>query len=191
MNKGGLLILLTGTLFTTSGTVSGLDLDDSSIDLSGSLGMRFREVMPDSGEDSFHQAYTGEIIGRSYLWEPWFGNWKGSVITSYSIHYTKLYETSEDKAHPIEGAFNLTGDTGWRAPSTGEQTIRLRFDRPCDVRRIHLVFLEHEHQRTQEFLLRWSAGNEDSYRDVVRQQYTFSPPGNSREVEDYLSYNFV
>jgi len=94
--------------------------------------------------------------------------------------------TSEDKAHPIEGAFNLTGDTGWRAQSTGEQTIRLRFDRPCDVRRIHLVFLEHEHQRTQEFLLRWSAGSEDSYRDVVRQQYTFSPPGNSREVEDYL-----
>ena len=94
--------------------------------------------------------------------------------------------TSEDNAYPIEGAFSLTAGTGWRAQTSGEQTIRLRFDQPCNIRRIHLVFMEHERQRTQEFILRWSTGEGDAYRDVVRQQYTFSPPGGNREVEDYL-----
>lgn len=94
--------------------------------------------------------------------------------------------TSEDKAYPIEGAFSSSDGSGWRAQHPGKQTIRLLFDKPCNIRRIHLVFQEEQHQRTQEFLLRWSSGDDAAFRDVVRQQYNFSPPENSREVEDYL-----
>jgi hypothetical protein len=47
------------------------------------------------------------------------------------------------------------------------------------------VFEEREAPRTQEFVLRWSADGGRSYREVVRQQYTFSPPGTGQEVEDY------
>lgn len=83
MNKGGLLILFTGTLITTAGEVSGTDFDRSRVVFSGSLGMRFREVIPDSGEKSFHRAYTGEVIGRSQIWKPWFGNWKGRLSSSW------------------------------------------------------------------------------------------------------------
>jgi hypothetical protein len=53
------------------------------------------------------------------------------------------------------------------------------------VRRIHLVFHEDERERTQEFVLRWSPDGGQSYREILRQQYNFSPPGAIREVEDY------
>ncbi len=53
------------------------------------------------------------------------------------------------------------------------------------IRRIHLVFQETEQARTQEFLLRWLRSGEQSYRDIVRQQYFFSPPDTVEEEEDY------
>jgi hypothetical protein len=47
------------------------------------------------------------------------------------------------------------------------------------------VFLEDQQARTQEFVLRWSPNGCQSYREIVRQQYNFSPPGMTREFEDY------
>jgi hypothetical protein len=47
------------------------------------------------------------------------------------------------------------------------------------------VFHEAEQERTQEFVLRWSPAGGQSYREIVRQQYNFSPPDAAREVEDY------
>jgi len=93
--------------------------------------------------------------------------------------------TSEDASHPIESALKPGTGSGWRASEPGQQTIRLLFDKPLRVRRIHLVFQEDEHQRTQEILLRWSSDGGRSHREIVRQQYNFSPPDNTREVEDY------
>jgi hypothetical protein len=93
--------------------------------------------------------------------------------------------TSEDAAHPIEAALQAGRGAGWRAAEAGAQTIRLRFDAPQRVERIRLVFDEREAARTQEFVLRWSADGGRTYREIVRQQYTFSPPGTAREVEDY------
>jgi hypothetical protein len=93
--------------------------------------------------------------------------------------------TSEDAAHPIESALLTVGATGWRAQSPGEQTIRLLFDRAQSVRRIRLVFREENEARTQEFVLRWSPTTERSWRDVVRQQYHFSPSGATEEIEEY------
>jgi hypothetical protein len=93
--------------------------------------------------------------------------------------------TSEDVDYPIEAALIAGTGSGWRAAQPGEQTIRLLFDEPLRLQRIHLVFHEDEQERTQEFVLRWSADGGQSYREVVRQQYNFSPPEGAREVEDY------
>ncbi|MCQ3977070.1 MAG: hypothetical protein DPW09_26880 [Anaerolineae bacterium] len=93
--------------------------------------------------------------------------------------------TSENAAHPIEAALAPGLGPGWRAAQPGEQTIRFLFDEPQRLRRIHLVFEERERARTQEFVLRWSADSGQTYREIVRQQYHFSPPGTVREVEDY------
>jgi len=93
--------------------------------------------------------------------------------------------TSEEVDHPIESALIPGTGSGWRAAQPGEQTIRLLFNEPLRLKRIHLVFQEDEQERTQEFVLRWSPDGGQSYREILRQQYNFSPPGAAREVEDY------
>ena len=93
--------------------------------------------------------------------------------------------TSEDKDYPVESAFTLGGARGWRAAGPGSQTIRLVFDQPQRVSRISLVFEENETARTQEFVLRWSADGGASVKEIVRQQWNFSPPDSIREVEEY------
>ncbi|PYV65812.1 MAG: hypothetical protein DMG97_31245 [Acidobacteria bacterium] len=37
----------------------------------------------------------------------------------------------------------------------------------------------------QEFVFRWSADGGNSFREIVRQQWNFSPPETIREVEEY------
>ena len=93
--------------------------------------------------------------------------------------------TSEDAANPIQGALVPGAGLGWRAAQAGEQTIRLLFDEPRRVRRIQLWFDEDQQARTQEFVLRWSPDGGQSYREIVRQQYNFSPPAATHESEDY------
>ena len=93
--------------------------------------------------------------------------------------------TSEDKKYPVESAL-VPGETrGWRAAASGTQTVRLIFDEPQRLTRIALAFEETETERTQEFVLRWSGDGGRSFREVVRQQWNFSPPNTSREVEEY------
>src|SRR5438094_2934724 len=93
--------------------------------------------------------------------------------------------TSEDKDYPVESAL-LSGETrGWRAASPGTQTIRLLLDQPQRLRRISLAFEENEIKRTQEFVLRWSSDDGRSFREIVRQQWNFSPPDTASEVEVY------
>jgi hypothetical protein len=93
--------------------------------------------------------------------------------------------TSEDVGYPIESALIPATGLGWRAAQPGEQAIRLRFDKPLRLKRIQLLFHEDEQERTQEFVLRWSPDGGQSYREIVRQQYNFSPPEAAREIEDY------
>jgi hypothetical protein len=93
--------------------------------------------------------------------------------------------TSEDEAYPIECALQLGEGRGWRAAEPGPQIIRLLFDQPQKLKHIWLVFEENEIQRTQEFVLRSSPDHGRSFREIVRQQWNFSPPATVRETEDY------
>ena len=93
--------------------------------------------------------------------------------------------TSEDERHPIEAALLSRDRQGWRASGPGQQTIRLVFDQPQQLRRISLVFNEAATSRTQEFVLRWRSEADQSFREIVRQQWNFSPPQTTREIENY------
>jgi hypothetical protein len=93
--------------------------------------------------------------------------------------------TSEDPAHPIESGLLPGTESGWRAAQPGSQTVRLVFDQPQRIKRMRLEFHEDELERTQQFVLRWSSNGGQSYREIVRQQYNFSPPATSSECEDY------
>lgn len=91
--------------------------------------------------------------------------------------------SSEDAAFPIEHALGVAATTGWRAAVTGPQVVRIYFDAPQKVRRIQVHVIERMAERSQEFAI--FAETESGRREVVRQQFTFSPDGSSKEIEDY------
>lgn len=97
----------------------------------------------------------------------------------------------QSRSHRKRKTFRLTllsskgGTSGWQAAKPGTQTVRLIFDAPQKLRHIALVFEENETKRTQEFVLRWSPDGGDSFREIVRQQWNFSPPESVREAQEY------
>jgi len=93
--------------------------------------------------------------------------------------------TSEDPDFPIESVFSSGGGPGWRASNSGQQQIRLIFDQPLAVQRIQLHFLEPARDRLQEFTVRWLAVDGGQPKEIVRQQWNFSPAGSTSELEDY------
>jgi hypothetical protein len=93
--------------------------------------------------------------------------------------------TSEEVTHPIEDALLPGAKAGWRAATSGEQSVRLIFDEPQQLTRIWLLFLEPDIERTQEFVVSWSPDGGRSFLEIVRQQWNFSPPASTREEEDY------
>jgi len=92
--------------------------------------------------------------------------------------------TSEAAGYPVEEAL-LRDGRGWRADMPGTQTIRLLFDRPQAIHLVRLVFKEEELVRTQEFVLRWLPAGSESWVDLVRQQWNFSPPNTTEECEEF------
>jgi len=98
---------------------------------------------------------------------------------------TTIEVTSEEPNFPIESALGTGKGPGWRALEKGEQQIRILFDRPTSLKRIRLRFVEPEVARTQEFTIRWSSPEGGPQKEVVRQQWNFSPSGSTSEVEEY------
>jgi hypothetical protein len=92
--------------------------------------------------------------------------------------------SSEDEGYPIEAAIR-PGRKGWRAAHSGEQMIRFVFEQRQRIRRVRVVFHEERQERTQEFSLAWFGEDETVPHEIVRQQYNFNPPENTREIEDY------
>jgi hypothetical protein len=93
--------------------------------------------------------------------------------------------SSEDPNWPVDGALTRNSTRGWRAAHPGAQRLRLRFDTPQALSLIHLIFDESESERVQEFALQYSSDGGSTLRPVVRQQFSFSPAGATRETENY------
>ncbi len=92
--------------------------------------------------------------------------------------------TSEHSDFPLESALGILPGAGWKASGPGTQTIRLLFEHPLHIRRIHLEFCEEQRERTQEFALTWLEDGGKSFREIVRQQFNFNA-SSTREIEDY------
>ena len=92
--------------------------------------------------------------------------------------------TSEAPDHPIDLAFDLDrGRRGarWIAGEPGERTVTLAFAAPQTINQILLEVEEPEFARTQELHLSLSCDGGRTYRELLRQEYNFSPAGTSFE----------
>ena len=96
--------------------------------------------------------------------------------------------TSEAAEHPVDHAFDGhrgPGGSRWVAGEPGEQAVILAFDAPQAIRRVVLEVEEPEVARTQELQLAVSTDGGRTYRELLRQEYNFSPPGTTFEREDW------
>jgi len=117
--------------------------------------------------------------------DPTHGQSKAGHVWLDLEYIASIEVTSEDPSFPIESVFSSKDGPGWRASQRGEQQIRIIFDQAASLRRIQLRFVEPEVERTQEFTLRWSSADGGPTKEIVRQQWNFSPRGSTTEVEDY------
>jgi hypothetical protein len=96
--------------------------------------------------------------------------------------------TSEAADHPIDHVFdNQRGPGGsrWVAAEPGDQTLIVAFDTPQTLRKIGLEIEEREVSRVQELSLAISCDGGQTFREVVRQEYNFSPSGATFEREEW------
>lgn len=96
--------------------------------------------------------------------------------------------TSEAADHPIDNVFDRQrglGGSRWMAAGPGEQLLILAFDSPQAIRCISLEVEEQEVSRTQELQVAVSQDGGQTYRELLRQEYTFSPPGTTFEREEW------
>jgi hypothetical protein len=133
-----------------------------------------REVTEEGVESMRKRIVESADGGRTVPASPWID----------VEHRARVELTSEAPGHPVEAALRPADGSGWRAAAPGPQTIRILFDQPTDIRRIRLEFHEDGVARTQEFSLHWSGAGGAS-REILRQQFTFSPPTTTVQVEDY------
>ena len=101
----------------------------------------------------------------------------------------EVWVTSESPDHPVDHLFDGRGGPGgtcWRASVPGDQTIILAFLEPTSIRKVILEIEELSVSRTQEMAVAFSRNGGRSYTEVVRQEYTFSPPGTTLEREHWV-----
>jgi hypothetical protein len=94
--------------------------------------------------------------------------------------------TSEEASHPIDNAFDHSrgpGGSRWIADEPGMQTVILVFDSPQTIRKIGLEIEELAESRTQELSVSISSDGGRTYRELVRQEFNFSPPSTTFERE--------
>jgi hypothetical protein len=96
--------------------------------------------------------------------------------------------SSEDPAHPVEHMLDGRrgpGATRWMSarPDTTE-CIVIEFDRPPTISRLVYEVEETMRERTQEVRVEVSEDGGQSYRQVLVQEYNFSPGGATYQREE-------
>jgi len=114
-----------------------------------------------------------------------------AVVASGEIDCTEhasIAFSSEDPSHPIDCVFDGRHGPGaprWISarPDMPEQVV-VAFDEPQSLSRVMYEVEERERERTQEIRLEVSHDEEQSYRPLLVQEYTFSPRGATFQKED-------
>jgi hypothetical protein len=97
-----------------------------------------------------------------------------------------VWVTSETADYPIDNVFDShrgPGGSRWVAGTPGPQKLILAFDAPQTLRTLRLEVEERDVSRTQEIEVAISRDGGQTYQILLRQEYTFSPPGTMFERE--------
>jgi hypothetical protein len=93
--------------------------------------------------------------------------------------------TSSEAAEHLAINALAQGPSEWRASEPGAQTIELRLNIARTIRRIRVVIVDADEERSQEFTVEWTSRRGERFGVAVRQQFNFSPRGATTEVEEY------
>ncbi len=104
------------------------------------------------------------------------------------VSHAALAYSSEDPNHPLEHLFDRhfgPGATRWASarPNSTEYIV-LEFDHVQRVSRLIYEVEERRQQRTQEVRVEVWSDRDRTYRQVLVQEYNFSPQGATFEHED-------
>jgi hypothetical protein len=96
--------------------------------------------------------------------------------------------SSEDPAHPVDDLFDGRsgpGATRWMSarPDTLEHIV-VEFDQPQTISRLVYGVEEAVRERTQEIRVEVSEDGGRTYRQILVQEYTFSPRGATYQREE-------
>lgn len=97
-----------------------------------------------------------------------------------------LAYSSEDSKHPIENLIDGREDTFWASarPNTTERIV-VEFDRPQSISCMIYDAQERSVERTQELRVETSSDGGNRYRQILVQEYTFSPSGATCQHEEH------
>jgi hypothetical protein len=99
-----------------------------------------------------------------------------------------VFVTSEAPGHPIDCLFDASGGPGgtrWIAGADGEQTLILAFDTPQTIRDVSIEAEEPSVTRTNVLRISLSEDGGQTYRERIRQEFTFSLPETTFEREEW------
>jgi hypothetical protein len=100
-----------------------------------------------------------------------------------------VWVTSEAADYPIDNVLDShrgPGGSRWIAGEPGPQRLLLVFDAPQALRLLRLEVEERDVSRTQELEVAMSRDGGHTYQTLLRQEYTFSPPGTTFEREEWV-----
>ena len=109
---------------------------------------------------------------------------EGSILDL--LNNAEVIITSEDEGHPIDNLVDGSrgrGSSQWLAGTSGTQVLIFKFDTPQHITEIVYEIEETKDTRTQEILLEASSDAGEKYRELVRQEYNFSPSGSTFQKE--------
>jgi hypothetical protein len=127
----------------------------------------------------------GTRLRKHLLTAPPVNSVPGSVEKAIAAIAT-VWVTSEAADAPIDHVFDQSrgpGGSRWVAAGPGEQRLILAFDTPQTLRTISLEVEEPEVSRTHVLHVSVSCDGGQTYRELRRQEYTFSPPDTTFERE--------
>ena len=86
----------------------------------------------------------------------------------------------------VSGGRRMPRSSGiWSIDAPGEQMIEIRFHEPTFVSHLRLISSELQQERTQEITVWASLNRGEQHRELLRQQFNFSPNGATEEIEEY------